>query len=643
MILQSFLIKNFRSINEVNCYIDEHITILAGKNESGKTNILDALVMLNRNTNFLVSDYPKNNKLKIPEVHGFFELETSDIRKINENLKSNNLEIGKFFTNNIIENVSDIRISKKGDNERFISGENFDSKILNEIQKVNTKLLDKYHNNLTELVKNELIDESKENTLLLENIKLEEIEAIRESIEGLYNRDNLKYNIVDLGIEISPEEDSKVKTIRNDFSELLNLIKEIEYLQNISFNIINTIFSLVTKFVIFKSFEDILPSKVAYTQLLNEDNEEDEESRIKIVKDLLRLSNIDIGELSDTEYQDRENIIRKASKVCSSSFGKYWNQDPIEIKVNADDNNIYIWIYDQDGDTNYRPNQRSKGLQWFLNFFLRLNSESEGERNIILIDEPGAYLHPKAQIDVLDILEDISKENQIIFSTHSPYLINPNKLSRIRLVVKNDDLLETEIVNSFNKESTNDTLTPIITAIGLDLSKVLTISNKLNILVEGISDYYYLTTVLEYLMKDKNYVFPEDISFIPGIGHTQIPYLLSILTGWGYETCILLDRKGTNKTYEMLISEGIEERKILFVGKNDTESIEDLFSDSDRKKNGIQIYSEKEWNQWKKVKKDKAFISKEFANKALLDDFKLTEITLNNFIKIFDKIKELYK
>ena len=113
--------------------------------------------------------------------------------------------------------------------------------------------------------------------------------------------------------------------------------------------------------------------------------------------------------------------------------------------------------------------------------------------------------------------------------------------------------------------------------------------------------------------------------------------------GWGCEFCVLLDRKGTNKTYKMLLDEGIIEEKIIFVGKKEDESIENMFSTKDRERNNMNIYDEKDWKKWKEVKKEKSLVSKQFANNSLSDDFSLTEITQDNFIRLFDKIKSLQK
>ena len=80
---------------------------------------------------------------------------------------------------------------------------------------------------------------------------------------------------------------------------------------------------------------------------------------------------------------------------------------------------------------------RSKGLIWFLSFWMELEAGREDGGLIILADEPGLYLHIKAQADILEVFEKLSTEggHQILYSTHSPNLIKTERLERINLVI----------------------------------------------------------------------------------------------------------------------------------------------------------------------------------------------------------------
>ena len=124
----------------------------------------------------------------------------------------------------------------------------------------------------------------------------------------------------------------------------------------------------------------------------------------------------------------------------SEIFKKYWTQDDISLKYQQDGEVVDFWI-DEKG-VSYRPSQRSQGQQWYLSFYINIVAcLAEDRQNVILIDEPGLYLHARAQKDALHVLKShVSTPGwPIIFSTHSPYLINVDDLENVRLVEKTED------------------------------------------------------------------------------------------------------------------------------------------------------------------------------------------------------------
>ena len=127
-------------------------------------------------------------------------------------------------------------------------------------------------------------------------------------------------------------------------------------------------------------------------------------------------------------------------------------------------------------------------------------SETKGELKnaVLLLDNPGWVLHPSGQKDLLDALEEIAKSNQIVITTHSPFLIDKNKLERIRIVKREADV-GTKVYEKF-WDSPYDSLQQIRVAIGADISDSL-FGGKNNIIVEGESDRVYLETMAEYLKR----------------------------------------------------------------------------------------------------------------------------------------------
>jgi predicted ATP-dependent endonuclease of OLD family len=292
---------------------------------------------------------------------------------------------------------------------------------------------------------------------------------------------------------------------------------------------------------------------------------------------------------------------------------------------------VTFFIKDKGKEHPFKPEERSKGLQWYLAFFARLKAQGVTKNNIILVDEPGSYLHAKAQEDVLHTLEELADDNQVIFTTHSPYLIDPDKFERVRLVIKDKETEYTRIENNVNKGGDYETLTPLITAIGLDLSKGLSFAKKSNIVLEGISDYYYIQAMKHYLKENEGYEFPDDVAFIPCVGQSKVGAVTSILFGYGLDYKIVLDKKGTTKNYNKLIRDGIDTNKIIRVGDTDDQSIEDLFSEEDLDK--YQLKSDQP--------DSKTIISKRFYQAIETGEYKgFSKKTLDNFRTLLDSIKK---
>ena len=97
---------------------------------------------------------------------------------------------------------------------------------------------------------------------------------------------------------------------------------------------------------------------------------------------------------------------------------------------------------------------RSSGLQWFFSFYLVFVTENAGEHDnaIILLDEPGHTLHPMAQKDLAVFFNSLAEKNQLIYTTHSPFLVDPMNITRTKVVYAGEDG-KTNISRQFkNKE-----------------------------------------------------------------------------------------------------------------------------------------------------------------------------------------------
>jgi energy-coupling factor transporter ATP-binding protein EcfA2 len=157
---------------------------------------------------------------------------------------------------------------------------------------------------------------------------------------------------------------------------------------------------------------------------------------------------------------------------------------------------------------------------------------------VLLVDEPGVSLHARAQEDVLKVFEDIKDKIQIIYTTHSPHLVEINKLHRV-LAVQRDDLdstrSATQILDPLQLSSASpDTLTPLQSILGNPMLGEGFSSDGFNLIVNDTGSFYMFSAII-LLMGVKG-----KICVIPSTNVTSIPLLCNIMMGWGLDFTVLL-------------------------------------------------------------------------------------------------------
>jgi len=190
---------------------------------------------------------------------------------------------------------------------------------------------------------------------------------------------------------------------------------------------------------------------------------------------------LELGGISMETFEDstltRYNAVEQAENRIEDRINEAWSQKSLNININWDssEETINLLIQDQlnpDSATDERPltypSQRSAGFQWFLSFYINLLAESNNsglESKVLLLDDPAVYLHPEGKRDWLESVNDIGKNEQVVFSSHSPYLIDKRYPSRIR-AVEDTPRGGTKIREDIFK-SDSHTLEPLRNALGV--------------------------------------------------------------------------------------------------------------------------------------------------------------------------------
>ena len=302
----------------------------------------------------------------------------------------------------------------------------------------------------------------------------------------------------------------------------------------------------------FEDFSSLLPNRIDLEDIF-ENNSRVE--GFKAVRNFLIIAGLDPEFFRQTNNRILKQKIENLNNEVTVDFQEYWRQNvgktnKIRINFELEHYDIshpekkgrpYLEFWVKDQHERLYPKQRSRGVRWFLSFYLELKAFARENKNlhrVLLIDEPALSLHARAQEDVLKVFEDIKGKIQIIYTTHSPHLIDHSKLYRLLAVQRayeNSEQSETIIFDASHLHSaTSDTLSPVCSLMGTGLTQQESQRQSKNVIVEDITSFYFLSAIYK-LFNDS-----EQICFLPANGPAGVPTLVNLLMGWGYEFSVLL-------------------------------------------------------------------------------------------------------
>lgn len=245
--------------------------------------------------------------------------------------------------------------------------------------------------------------------------------------------------------------------------------------------------------------------------------------------------------------QDQQRKEARAIKLNSASlditrrFNEWYQQRRHNIVYQADGDYFRVWISDdRRPGVEIELEGRSKGFQWFFSFYLVFLVESDEQHKdaILLLDEPGLHLHPTAQQGLIAFFEKLAENNQLLYSTHSPFLIDGEHLHRVRPVAEDESGHSS--IHAESWPSDRETIFPLQAAAGYAMVRGLFQHHK-NVLVEGMSDYYYLHALSQQCLTSGRTGLPEDVYIVPCGGTKNVGIVASLFLGQDVRPLVLLD------------------------------------------------------------------------------------------------------
>jgi predicted ATP-dependent endonuclease of OLD family len=315
----------------------------------------------------------------------------------------------------------------------------------------------------------------------------------------------------------------------------------------------------------------------------------DEES-VQAAADFLRLARVEATTAQDWDFEASKAELEAISSLLTRRVKEHWHQNnhlklTVDIEVSPSETTeplrfLQFRVEDTRHDFSSRLDRRSTGFQWFISFIASFLEFEQNKNLILLLDEPGLSLHARAQMDLMETIETrLASDRQVLYSTHSPFLVRTNRLDRARITEDQGPERGAVAINDAGKVTDTDTLFPLQAALGYDIAQSLFIGNQ-NVLVEGVSDFIYVTTISDRLEADGRTHLNPTARLLPAGGASAIPTFIALL-GTQLDIVVLLDGNTDRQRIENVIAQGrLTASRVLDLGSfapiKDAD-IEDLF------------------------------------------------------------------
>jgi predicted ATP-dependent endonuclease of OLD family len=323
---------------------------------------------------------------------------------------------------------------------------------------------------------------------------------------------------------------------------------------------------------------------------------------------LINRARLDLDQLlTTTRTRELKNKLQGASNHLTKQIIKYWSQnkhlrllfDVREAREGDPDGmqsgtNIWGEVEDTKHFVTTEMGTRSRGFIWFFSFLAWYGDVREkGENIILLLDEPGLSLHGKAQEDLLKYFEaEIQGRHQLIYTTHSPFMVDPTRFERVRIVqdLSVEDGPEPPREEAGTKVSqdvlkaTGDSLFPLQGALGHEISQTLFVGPN-SLVVEGVSDLLFLQGMSSLLEEKGRTGLSKEWTITPVGGSDKVPTFVALLGAQRHlNVAVLVDyQKKDKQMLENIYKKNLLRKKQILTYADFTETkeadVEDMFDE----------------------------------------------------------------
>ena len=673
MDLKAFRVRMYKGILDSGWVDIDSLTVLVGKNESGKTSLLKALHKLNpyeSDPYEMVKEWPRGLRTERSEEHvvcvARFQLsdqekseltEITHIEKIPDIVEASRNYAGKLEIKFEEEPSLDESIPVEIDTTEIDA-------ILDKLPKVRDNFSDEFKKYADECL-NEARRLASENQFI-------ELEQLVQTHKPLLKEKRVQSHADSYRAEL--------RFTKQYLAGLDQLVQNLPPLPSVQSKVDDYLIEHLPTFIYMDDYRafsgtahlDDIKTQRDSGRLTEED---------KTFLTILGLSNLDLDDLVQLGQGTAEQVEERqydlddgAATLTKIILGRF-RQRRYEVTYRADGLSFFTFVKDNRDPALIKLEERSKGFQWFFSFDLMFMHESKGtfEGCVILLDEPGLHLHPEAQKDLLLRLEEYAKGNILLYTTHLPFMIDLNHPDRVRVLKETENGI---IVTTDFIESPPEAKFVLQAALGMDASQSFLVADR-NLVVEGVNDYWILTELSSLLQQDGKEGRPKDVLITPAGSASTAVHIATIMIGQNLDVVALFDsddegRRAQGKLDHNWLTryKGTQTKTLLLgdaVGACGDFALEDLFPENFITDIVKEVYSGKlaaadideitlqgEGILWQKIVRfmkgngiegiNKGPIAKQLRNKLsdMTDVSELPEGTEEKAVKLFQEIRNAF-
>lgn len=553
MKLESFQVRMFRNVIDSGPILVGMNTCLVGKNEAGKSAIIEALHRLNpakpEAKFLLLEDYPRWLK-KAHELDGSiesvvpitatFHLEQSEIDRIESRYGKNTLRKPKIVVSRPY--TGNVHLVVDCDESSFIDFFTHDYIPADLRPHINATSVSDLKTSLAQTA--QMTDENKQST----------------------------------------DEAALAKQAETDLKKLLG-----EHC-SVAESIAADMQPRIPRTFLFSQYAQLIGRYNLDSQIIPALQSSPKEEEVQTAAQFLKLARLDPSSASTWDFEECNAELEAVSSMLTTLVRKNWKQNEhLKLKVRIEtqkgsgsnpDRFLQFRVEDTRHDFTNRLDRRSTGFRWFVSFIAAFFEFQSDQEIILLLDEPGLSLHARAQKDLLDAIDTtLANGRQVIYTTHSPFMVRTESLDKARIVEDGGPDCGSRVTNEAGVISDPDTLFPLQAALGYDIAQNLFIGNR-NILVEGTSDFIYLSVLSSHLNALGRSYIPDNARLLPAGGATNIPTFIALLGG-KLNLVVLLDGNAQRQRIDDAVARGrLNANRVFTVSQfSDVKGadIEDLF------------------------------------------------------------------